>query len=277
MIKNILKSAVYFVLYFALQIVCATVLLFVDIFTGALTFTNMEDFDLMFSELEAHLYVIAVPSLIVTAILFFLFFIIYKKVRKHPFDFKTIEWKNLLFFASVGLLLNVVITLIVSSLAYVLPADMVSALDQSTGAALTGNLFVMLIGTGILAPILEELVFRYGICGTLARSNATFALIASSLIFGIVHGNVIQAAYATILGLFFGFIYLKTKNIWYPAILHMAVNSSSVIVSYTNAVWLYAVFAVVAAVVIIVMIHKCPELKNIFKKNVYLENNTDNL
>jgi len=44
------------------------------------------------------------------------------------------------------------------------------------------------------------------------------------LVFGLFHGNLVQFAYAFFLGMFFGFIYIKTKNIIYPIILHMIVN-----------------------------------------------------
>ncbi len=278
MVKNLLKSSVYFIVYFVLQFVAMIGMLVYEIASGAVTLTNLEDPTLMAEELTEVLYKVSVPSLIICSIMFFAIFILYKLIRKHPFDFKKIEIHKLLFFACVGVLLNIVVTLIVNGIGMILPQELVDALNTSTDAALTGQSFALiLIGTGILVPILEELVFRYGICGTMARKNAIAALIVSSLVFGIVHGNVIQAAYATVLGLIFGFVYLKTKNIWYPAIMHMAVNSSTVIVSYVEQPWLYAVFAAVAIVGIIVFIHKYPELKNLFKKGASLENNRDNL
>ena len=61
--------------------------------------------------------------------------------------------------------------------------------------------------------------------------------------------------------LIFGFIYLKYNNIWYPTIMHIAINSSSVIVTCTEAAWIYAVFAVLAIIGIVVLVKKYPELK----------------
>ena len=278
MIKNILKSGVSFILYFVLQCVAMMGMLVYEIVSGSVTLTNLENPDLMVEELTEVLYKVSVPSLIIGAIMFFVIFILYKIIRKHPFDFKKIELNKLLFFTCVGFLLNVVITTVVNGIGILLPQEMIDALNTSTDAALTGQPFVLiLLGTGILVPILEELVFRYGICGTMARKNAIAAIIVSSLVFGIVHGNLIQGTYATVLGLVFGFVYLKTKNIWYPAIMHMAINSSTVVVSYLEMPWLYAVLAVASIVGIIIFIHKYPELKNIFKKGAYLENNQDTI
>ena len=276
MVKNILKSSVYFIIYFVLQMVSMVGMLVYEIASGASTFT-MDDPELMAEELMDVLYKVSVPSLIISAILFFAIFILYKIIRKHPFDFKKIEVNKLLFFMCIGFLLNIVITLVVSGISLVLPKELVDALNASTDAALTGQSFALiLLGTGILVPLLEELVFRYGICGTMARKNALAALIVSSLVFGIVHGNLIQGTYAAILGLIFGIVYLKTKNIWYPAIMHMAINSSTVVVSCFNLPWLYAVLAVVSIVGIVIFIKKYPELKNILKKDACLESHQDN-
>ena len=279
MVKNILKSSVYFILYFVLQIMGMVGFLAVDIFSGVFTFSDFQNADLMMEELTTYLYGIAIPSLIVSAAIFFLIFILYKKIRKHPFDFKNVEISKFAFFVCVGIILNIVITALVNAVAIVLPPELLNSLSESTNAALTGSPFLLLlIGTGILVPILEELVFRYGLCGTLSRSNKIFALIASALIFGIVHGNIIQAVYASALGLIFGIVYLKTNNIWYPIALHMAVNSSSVIVAQFEAIWLYIVFAVIAAIGIILLVHKRPEIKQLFKKeNVCIDENTDTL
>ena len=57
------------------------------------------------------------------------------------------------------------------------------------------------------------------------------AAIISSLIFGIYHGNWIQAPYAMIIGLVCVFVYEKYKSIAAPIVFHMSANLFSVLIS----------------------------------------------
>lgn len=82
------------------------------------------------------------------------------------------------------------------------------------------NLFVVVI----CAPIMEELLFRKTLIDRTAQFGEGIAIVFSGLVFGLFHGNLVQFGYAFLLGIFFGFIYIKTKNIVYPIILHMIIN-----------------------------------------------------
>lgn len=93
-------------------------------------------------------------------------------------------------------------------------------------------IWLMLLSVGILAPIAEELVFR----GLLFRrlreyANVKGAIIISSLVFGIYHGNMIQFIFASILGIIFAWLYEKTGRLCVPIMAHMAANSWSVLFS----------------------------------------------
>ena len=92
-----------------------------------------------------------------------------------------------------------------------------SALD---GASWTASIIVMVIA----APILEELVFRKLLIDRMSMFGEKTAIFASALAFGLVHGNFSQFFYAFAIGLLFGYIYTKTKNVWYTVALHMVVN-----------------------------------------------------
>ena len=61
----------------------------------------------------------------------------------------------------------------------------------------------------IMAPIVEELLFRGGMQGHLLRKwkNPAWAILASALIFGLVHGNPVQMFFASILGVVLGWVY----------------------------------------------------------------------
>lgn len=93
-------------------------------------------------------------------------------------------------------------------------------------------LWLQILCTGILAPLAEEMVFR-GLVFKRMRTYLHFwpAAIASSLIFGIYHGNMLQLLYAGLLGLAMAFIYEQFRNILAPILFHVSANLLSVLIS----------------------------------------------
>lgn len=93
--------------------------------------------------------------------------------------------------------------------------------------------------TGILAPFIEELVFRYGLIGLfrnyqpkkLKCSGITVGIVFSAVSFGIAHGNLVQGSYAFVLGLLLGYLYTRNNNLTESIILHITINTSSLILS----------------------------------------------
>lgn len=76
----------------------------------------------------------------------------------------------------------------------------------------------------ILAPLVEEFIFRRLIIDRLAPYGGALAVLASGLCFGLYHMNLFQFFYATGLGFVFGYLYLHTGRLRYTVALHMAVN-----------------------------------------------------
>jgi hypothetical protein len=72
------------------------------------------------------------------------------------------------------------------------------------------------------------------------------AVIGSAVLFGLMHQNVGQLFYATVAGVVLAILYLETKSIWAPILLHLYNNLSSVVyniiadrldLTTTNRVW----------------------------------------
>lgn len=76
----------------------------------------------------------------------------------------------------------------------------------------------------IVAPIMEELIFRKVLVDRTIRYGQGAAVALSGLMFGLFHGNLNQFAYAVILGVFFAFIYIKTGDIRITMGLHALMN-----------------------------------------------------
>ena len=78
---------------------------------------------------------------------------------------------------------------------------------------------------GILAPVLEELLFRMGLYDFLYRRTGFVpAMLLSSLAFGLYHMNLIQGIYAFLMGILICFIYRKDHRSFVPVILHAGAN-----------------------------------------------------
>lgn len=85
---------------------------------------------------------------------------------------------------------------------------------------------VLIIVVAIIGPILEEIVFRMIIFGSLyKRFNFWIAAIISSLVFATVHWDFEHLLVYTFMGLTFSFLYVYTKRIIVPIVAHVALNS----------------------------------------------------
>lgn len=92
---------------------------------------------------------------------------------------------------------------------------------------------MMVIGTVIVAPIFEDLLFR-GILYRRLRDylNVPLAIILSALAFGIFHGNIIQFLYASALGILFAIFYEHYGTVLVPILCHLGANMTSEILNY---------------------------------------------
>lgn len=90
--------------------------------------------------------------------------------------------------------------------------------------ASSSSIWVRVLIMVIWAPIMEELIFRKILVDRAVRYGEGVAVVLSGLMFGLFHGNLSQFAYASTIGMFFAFIYVKTGKIQYTIIMHMVVN-----------------------------------------------------
>ena len=93
---------------------------------------------------------------------------------------------------------------------------------------------LFIIIPALIAPILEEIIFRKIIFGGLyKRTNFFIAATLSALIFGFIHGEPEHILIYASMGYVFAFLYVKTKRIIVPIIVHIAMNSISVIAQFS--------------------------------------------
>ncbi|MBD3109146.1 CPBP family intramembrane metalloprotease [Bacillus sp. AGMB 02131] len=92
---------------------------------------------------------------------------------------------------------------------------------------------LFIITTSIIAPVLEEIVFRKIIFGAIyKRWNFFISALLSSLIFGLVHFEFEHILLYTAMGFTFAFLYAKTQRIFVPIAAHVMMNTLVVIAQF---------------------------------------------
>lgn len=90
---------------------------------------------------------------------------------------------------------------------------------------------VKVLAMVIVAPLLEELIFRKALIDRTRQYGEKWAVILSGLLFGLFHMNFFQFFYAFFVGVLFAYIYVRTGKFSYVAILHAIVNFFGSVVS----------------------------------------------
>jgi Predicted metal-dependent membrane protease len=87
---------------------------------------------------------------------------------------------------------------------------------------------IFALNIALVAPLVEEILFRGVIMQSLRPFGDGFALVASSILFGLAHGNLVQTPNALVMGLVIGYFVLRTNSLWTGIVLHMVNNAISV-------------------------------------------------
>lgn len=90
-----------------------------------------------------------------------------------------------------------------------------------------------IISIVVMAPVVEELLFRGAIQGYLMRryNRPYLGIVISSLIFGVIHANPAQIPFAVILGMALGWMYYVTGSLVPGIFMHFINNGSAVLLS----------------------------------------------
>ena len=135
-----------------------------------------------------------------------------------------------------------------------IPYEMPQEIEQMLSEMLHNRWGYLAIG--ILAPIVEEMVFRGAILRTLlllggrgndqssmlnaqssmlnaqsSKFKAFAAILISALLFGAVHGNVQQFVHATLIGLLLGWMYYRTNSIVPGIVFHWVNNTAAYVIA----------------------------------------------
>lgn len=105
---------------------------------------------------------------------------------------------------------------------------------QETIQSLTKSPVTSLLQVCIIAPIIEEILMRGFVLEGLKNTyGVIMALLFSSLLFAILHSNMVQTLSAFVCGVILGLLYIKTNSIFCCIIAHCGYN----LISYITIIY----------------------------------------
>lgn len=100
------------------------------------------------------------------------------------------------------------------------------------------NIYLAVLSSGIIGPILEEMLFRYVFLNRLSNFfTMRNAILLSSLVFALLHGDIITMIYAFIMGFIFAYVYVKYDNIKVSIMCHISANTIVIFLTSFN-IWI---------------------------------------
>lgn len=249
--KAVLYAVLYFALYFAVHIFIETVISVVYLIRNSAEFyVSGKGFDLKAATLDlgnflnSNIYLLTIiADVIFVAVVFFIF-----KAQNKKFSFE-IELKktnplNLLPVIAIGFSLNILTSL----LFLIVPEKWLESYTQSSESIASATGVVAFLSITLVGPIAEEMLFRGLIFTRLSRGlGITASVIASAVIFGIAHGNIVWTIYTAVLGVILAVIYIYTRSIICPILVHSSFNLANYVVEDIDLFVLISAFAVCAA------------------------------
>ena len=90
------------------------------------------------------------------------------------------------------------------------------------------QLLWMLLSNAIVPALVEEFALRGVLLQSLRKYGDAFAVLASAILFAIMHGNMTQAPFAFILGAVLAILVIMTGSLWTSMLVHLINNTYSV-------------------------------------------------
>lgn len=134
---------------------------------------------------------------------------------------------------------SIIVTLLLTLFSYIgvnlMPDTILDNIDYTSIPMCVSTILY----TCIIAPITEEMVFRGVVLRGLSTVSQRFGIVASAVLFGLLHGNVSQFIVATVLGILLGMVATKYNSILPTIVIHFFMNLAPTVlemIPYSNDV-----------------------------------------
>lgn len=265
--KSIGKAALYFLVYFLMQAAVSGV--YSVMITTKLTVEMMgADGSIDMELLTAKVMDVVMPqamtltliSSILTLLILGLVFLIRKKNFLEETSIRSMPVSGIVPVALAAVGFNVVVSKLLQIIPF--PESWIESYQQNSSMIGAGNMAVAWIATVIVAPILEEIVFRGLIYTRLKQGMAAVAAaVIASLLFALSHGTIVWGIYTFLLSMILIWTFERFQSLTANICFHFFFNLTGMVLSSieempTAAEWVMFAVAVVAFVGGMVLIHK---------------------
>lgn len=122
----------------------------------------------------------------------------------------------------------------------------------------TTPLILLIISTGIIGPIFEEILFRYIFYNRLKKKySIKTAILINSIVFALIHMTPINMLYAFILGIILNLSYEKYQSIISPILIHIAGNIIVLFLTgYNTIILVLSIINLILSIFIVNQRHK---------------------
>lgn len=109
--------------------------------------------------------------------------------------------------------------------------EKITTYEEVAQSIYSGNVIILFLRAVVGAACVEEMLMRGLLYNGLSQVVGRLAgILLSSLVFGVIHGNLLQGLYAFLLGVMFCFLYdLSGRDLKAPILAHMSANFASVL------------------------------------------------
>lgn len=209
--KRINGAVYFFIALIAIYEIASIIIMFTDALSG----------------LDVKLNILISQSLIfVPTIVYFIL------TRRNVFD--VIRFKKthplMIILVPIIALAIVPLTTVINALSMLFVDNRISGVSN---ALINNNSYgISLLFMAVLPAVVEETAYRGVILGNFNEGNQLTAVIMSGVLFGIMHMNLNQMAYAIVLGIIFAFLLEATGSILSTMLAHFCINGISVSLNY---------------------------------------------
>lgn len=234
---GLLKALGYFAIYFGMQLLVSFVYTTAGVIRTAIRYTeggtNLLDPVVFQQYMDEALQVVsasAMPTVIISGVLtigvLWLIFVCRKKKITKELCLRKFHPGAVVPIVLMGLGFNVVTGLVLSFV----PEKWMSAYEASSSLIMTDNMVLLILGTVLMAPLVEEIIFR-GLLYTRMKKGmpAAAAMVLSSAVFGVAHGQWVWMIYAFVFGMVLVWTFERTKSLLANILLHLSYNACAVL------------------------------------------------
>lgn len=211
------KCILFFALYLLMQIVS------VALITLALGLSSPEKLDYL-TQMSVELDIIAGC---ITILIFALLAKLFKTSLSEMAHFNKMPPRFILSMIVMGVATSYIVAMVLTGLELLdlIPDSWVQVQNDTYEDVISASPLLQGLFVGIIAPLLEEILFRGCMLGTLKKEmHPWIAICISALFFGLAHGTPLGIIYATVLGLIMGWLMVRFNSILPSILFHVAYN-----------------------------------------------------